>query len=93
MPEGAHVIKDGLFEAPEIFHIIRESSGADNREMYQVFNMGTRMEIYTNEQFAQDIIGLSEEFGIDAKVIGRVEKSDASMLTLKIGNESLAYRF
>ncbi len=92
MPEGVHVIKDGLFDAPEIFRIIQDSSGADNREMYQVFNMGTRMEIYTDEQSAHNIIGLSGQFAIDAKVIGRVEKSDSSMLTLKMGNESLVYK-
>lgn len=73
IPENVNIIKDNLFEAPEIFRIIQESSGADNREMFQVFNMGCRMEIYTNEKQAESIISLAEDFGIEARVIGRVE--------------------
>ena len=56
--------------------MIQENSGADNREMYQVFNMGTRMEIYTDEKNADKLIGISKTFGVDAKVVGRVEASE-----------------
>jgi phosphoribosylformylglycinamidine cyclo-ligase len=89
MPDGVHVIKDNLFEAPEIFNIIREASRSDDREMYQVFNMGCRLEIYTTENHAQELISIAQSFGLDAQVIGRVEESGGgNKLTIrKEGNE------
>ena len=71
--ENVHVVKDNLFGLPPLFRIIQESSGTDWREMYQVFNMGHRMEIYLPEQHADAIIRIAADFGIAAQVIGRVE--------------------
>ncbi|MBO9682826.1 MAG: phosphoribosylformylglycinamidine cyclo-ligase [Flavisolibacter sp.] len=91
VPEDVHVIKDNLFDAPEIFQIIQQSSGADDREMYQVFNMGCRMEIYTDEKNADQLISITRGFGIDARVIGRVEESDQKMLTIKNNDNDIVY--
>ena len=74
VPDNVNIVKDNLFRVPEIFDIIQRSSGSDNREMFQVFNMGCRMEIYTNEKNAENMIVMANEFGIDAQVIGRVEE-------------------
>ena len=71
-----HIVKDHLFEVPPLFRIIHEESGTDWKEMYKVFNMGHRMEIYLSEKNAESVIQISESFGIDAQIIGRVEKSD-----------------
>ena len=83
IPENVRVIKDNLFEPPTIFKEIQEASGADDREMYQVFNMGCRMEIYTDEDFASTIINEAALFNIDAQIIGRVEASDKKELVIK----------
>jgi phosphoribosylformylglycinamidine cyclo-ligase len=93
MPDKVHVIKDNLFDAPEVFKIIQDSSGADDREMYQVFNMGCRLEVYTNENAAQAIIDISKSYGIDAQVIGRVEAAQAQLLTIKKSRAEIEYRF
>jgi phosphoribosylformylglycinamidine cyclo-ligase len=63
------VIKDNLFNPPEVFKIIQQSSGADDKEMYQVFNMGCRLEIYTDEKNADDLISIANKFDIDAQVL------------------------
>ena len=77
LPRPLKVIKDNLFEPPMIFRLIQQASGSDNRKMYQVFNMGQRLEIFTrDEASAADMIRVSERFGIEAKVIGRVEAAD-----------------
>jgi len=90
IPENVKVIKDQLFETPEIFRKIQEASKADDREMYQVFNMGCRMEIYTDEDFAQTIISQADTFNIDAQIIGRVEASEKKELIIDLnGNELL----
>lgn len=89
VPDDVRIVKDNLFEPPVIFQLIQEASKSDDREMYQVFNMGTRMEIYTNEKNADTIIGIANGFGIDAKVIGRVEKSEKKELILKTKNGSI----
>ncbi len=78
-----HVVKDNLFDVPPLFKIIQEQSGTDWKEMYKVFNMGHRMEIYAQEKYAQQIIGISKGFGIDAKIIGRVETHDKKQVTIK----------
>jgi phosphoribosylformylglycinamidine cyclo-ligase len=83
IPENGKVIKDNLFKPPEIFEEIQQASGAEDREMYQVFNMGCRMEIYTDEDFASSIIEIASSFNIDAQIIGRVEKSDKKKLVIK----------
>ncbi|MEO0469191.1 MAG: AIR synthase related protein [Bacteroidota bacterium] len=81
--EGRHVIKDNLFPTPHIFQIIQESSGASWEEMYQVFNMGHRLEIYTDEATAQEIIKMAEPFGIGAQIVGRVEAAKRNRLTIQ----------
>lgn len=81
--EGVHVIKDNFFEIPPLFKIIQEESGTDWKEMYKVFNMGHRMEIYLPEEHAQAIIDISKSFGVDAQIVGRVENADTNKLTLK----------
>ncbi len=85
------VIKDNLFEPPEIFNIIKENSGSNNKEMYEVFNMGCRMEIYCDAADADTMIAAANEFGIDAQVIGRVEESDKKELVIKLKDEEIRY--
>lgn len=92
VPENVNIIKDNLFEAPEIFKIIQQSSGADDKEMYQVFNMGCRLEIYTDEKNADEMISIAKEFGIDAKVIGRVEEGKKN-LVIKNNTAEITYIF
>lgn len=91
VPENVHVIKDNLFDTPEIFQIIQQSSGADDREMYQVFNMGCRLEIYTDEKNADQLISITRGFDIDAQVIGRVEESDEKQLSIKTKDTKIIY--
>ena len=91
VPENVKVIKDNLFDIPPIFKGIQEASGADNREMYQVFNMGCRMEIYTDENFAGEIIKQAQSFNIDAQIIGRVEASDKKQLVIDLGEDKLVF--
>jgi phosphoribosylformylglycinamidine cyclo-ligase len=86
LPENVRVVKDNLFEPPVIFKLIQVASGSDDREMYQVFNMGTRLEIYTNEKDAAGIISIAKGFGVDAQVIGRVEASEKKELLIKTAN-------
>jgi len=88
VPENVRIVKDNLFEPPIIFKLIEEASKSDDREMYQVFNMGTRLEIYTNEKEADAIIAVSKRFGVEAQVIGRVEKSvKKELVILNAGKE------
>ena len=91
IPENVRIVKDNLFAPPVIFKLIQEASKSDEREMYQVFNMGTRMEIYTNEKDADTIINVAKGFGVDAQVIGRVEESDTSSLVIKSGQTEISY--
>ncbi len=91
LPRPLRVIKDNLFEPPLIFKLIQQASGSDNREMYQVFNMGHRLEIFTDASSAGDMIRVSEGFGIEAKIIGRVEAADKKILMLKVGEEEIIY--
>lgn len=79
---GLHVIKDNLFPTPPLFELIQSESGTDWREMYKVFNMGHRFEIYLPQQFAERIIEISQSFGVDARIVGRVEKSEDKRLTI-----------
>lgn len=81
--EGLHVIKDNLFPIPPLFRLIQEQSGTDWKEMYQVFNCGHRMEIYVDEKIAEDIISISKSFQVDARIIGRMEDSEAKKLTIQ----------
>jgi len=81
--ENLHIIKDNLFEAPPLFKLIQEQSGTAWKEMYKVFNMGHRMEIYLPEKFADRIIGIATSYGVDAKIIGRVEAAPTKQVTIK----------
>ena len=80
--EKGHVIKDNLFPIPPLFELIHQESGTSWEEMYQVFNMGHRMELYVDPAIAEDIIAISESFGVAAQIVGRVEKSAAKELTI-----------
>ena len=89
--DDLHVIKDNLFPIPPLFKMIQEQSGTSLSEMYQVFNMGHRMEIYVPEDVADEIISISESFGIAAQVIGRCEKWEGKKLTIQTDTETFVY--
>ena len=91
VPENVRIVKDNLFEPPVIFQLIQKASGADDREMYQVFNMGTRLEIYTNEKDADNMISVAKKFGVDAQIIGRVEVSEKKELFITAKDSQLLY--
>lgn len=78
-----HIIKDNLFEAPPLFKLIQSESKTDWKEMYQVFNMGHRMELYVDPEIAEEIISISRSFNVDARIIGKVEVSKKKSLTIK----------
>ena len=78
-----HIVKDNMFALPPLFRMIQESSGTDWKEMYKVFNMGHRLEIYTNEKAANEMIQIAKEFNIDAQIVGHVEDSEKKQLTIK----------
>src|SRR5439155_8633273 len=84
MPANVRIVKDNLFEPPVIFQLIQKASRADDKEMYQVFNMGTRMEIYTETKNADKILTASKKYGVDAQLIGRVEESEEKELMIKV---------
>ena len=89
--DNLHIIKDNLFDTPPLFQIIQEASGTDWKEMYRVFNMGHRMEIYVNESIAYEIIKISEHFGVHAKIVGRVEAAPRKKLTINSSHGSFTY--
>jgi len=91
LPQPLRVIKDNLFEAPYIFKLIQQNSGADDREMYQVFNMGHRLEIFTDEATAFKMINDANALGIDAQIVGRVEESHKRELCLHVKGEKIIY--
>ncbi len=91
LPGDFKIVKDNLFEAPPVFKIIQQASGSDNREMYQVFNMGCRLEIFTDEKSADVLIKTGGQFGIEARIIGRVEASNKKELLLKVNGEYIVY--
>ena len=86
-----HIIKDNLFPIPPLFLMIQEESGTSWEEMYKVFNMGHRLEIYIKPEFADKIIKISESFGVAAKVIGRVEKSSHKHVSIIGENGTFTY--
>lgn len=81
--ENLHVIKDNLFPIPPLFELIQEQSNTDWSEMYKVFNMGHRMELYVDESIAQELIDISESFGVPARIIGKVENSETKRVTIR----------
>ncbi|WP_084289180.1 AIR synthase related protein [Pedobacter nyackensis] len=86
-----HIIKDNLFPVPPLFQLIQEQSGTDWKEMYKVFNMGHRMELYVPAEIAEDIIAISKSFNIDAQIIGRVESSAQKQVTINSEKGSFTY--
>lgn len=89
--DDVHVIKNNLFPIPPLFQLIQEQSGTDWKEMYKVFNMGHRMELYVPEAIAQEIIAISESFNIDAQIIGRVESSAQKQVTIESEKGTFIY--
>jgi phosphoribosylformylglycinamidine cyclo-ligase len=81
--DNVHVIKDNMFDVPPLFELIQSESSTDWKEMYKVFNMGHRMELYVPKEIASDIISISKSFNVDAKIIGRVEANNTKKLTIK----------
>ena len=88
--DDLHIIKDNLFDIPPLFKLIQEESGTDWKEMYKVFNMGHRLEVYCDEAYAKQVISISESFGIAAQIVGRVEEG-AKKLTIRSGEEEYIY--
>ena len=80
--DGVHVVKDNMFPIPPLFRTIQEQSHTDWKEMYKVFNCGHRFEVYLPKEYAQQVIDISKSFGIDAQIIGRIESSDHTHLTI-----------
>ncbi|MFY7879701.1 MAG: AIR synthase related protein [Lacibacter sp.] len=91
LPGPMRVVKDNLFTPPIVFDLIQQASGADAREMYQVFNMGTRLELFTDAQHADTFIRIAQEFGVDAQVVGRVETSDKKELVIANANGEVVF--
>jgi phosphoribosylformylglycinamidine cyclo-ligase len=89
--DNLHVIKDNLFPIPPLFKTIQEESGTDWKEMYKVFNMGHRMELYVPEEVAQDLISISKSFGVEAQIVGRVEESSEKKLTIESPHGKFEY--
>jgi len=81
--DNLHIIKDNMFSVPPLFNLIQHYSQTDWQEMYKVFNMGHRFEVYVYPEFADDIVAISREFGVDAQIIGRVETHKGKMVTIK----------
>ena len=89
--ENLHIIKDNMFPIPPLFKMIQEQSGTDWKEMYQVFNCGHRMELYVDEQVAEEIMAISQNFDVDARIIGRVESSESKKLTIQSPYDKFEY--
>lgn len=89
--DDVHVIKDNLFPVPPLFQLIQEQSGTAWEEMYKVFNMGHRMELYVPEEIAADIIAISKRFNIDAQIVGRVESGDKKQVTIQSEKGTFQY--
>jgi phosphoribosylformylglycinamidine cyclo-ligase len=81
--DNVHIIKDNMFDVPPLFELIQSESSTDWKEMYKVFNMGHRMELYVPQEIANDIISISNSFNVEAKIIGRVEANNTKKLTIK----------
>ena len=90
--ENKHVIKDNMFDVPVLFDMIQRESATPWEEMYKVFNMGHRMEVYLPENLAPRVIAISESYGIPARVIGHVEDAPENLLTIKSDKGVFEYR-
>jgi phosphoribosylformylglycinamidine cyclo-ligase len=90
--DALHIVKDNLFPTPPLFELIQKESNTDWKEMYQVFNMGHRMELYVEEELAKKIIQISNSFGVEAQIVGRVEASPEKKLTINSVYGSFSYQ-
>ena len=90
--DNLHIVKDNLLPTPPLFKMIQEESGTDWKEMYQVFNMGHRLEAYVPESIAQELIDTAKAFNIDAQIIGRVESSNHKQVTIKSQYGTFEYK-
>jgi phosphoribosylformylglycinamidine cyclo-ligase len=88
---GMHVIKDNMFPLPPLFRILHEQSGTPWEEMYKVFNMGHRFEIFTEEKYAGEIIRIASGFNLEARVVGHCEKASSNRLTIRSEFGSFEY--
>jgi len=91
LPGNFKIVKDNLFDTPEIFNIIKDNSGSNNKEMYEVFNMGCRLEIYCDAVDADTMIAAANDLGIAAQVIGRVEAGKKKELLINLMDENIIY--
>jgi len=89
--DDLHVVKDNLFPTPPLFQLIQQESQTSWQEMYQVFNMGHRLEFYVSETYAKEIIDISESFNVSARIIGRVESSDQKQVTIQNEHGTFVY--
>ena len=89
--QNVHIVKNNLFPIPPLFKLIQSESGTEWKEMYKVFNMGHRMEIYIDEKHANDIIAISKSYNVDAKIIGYVESSSSTSLTIENQGQKFSY--
>ncbi len=89
--DNLHIIKDNMFTTPPLFDLIQKESNTDWMEMYKVFNMGHRMEVYIPEEYAEQIIAISKSYNVDAKIVGRVEASDTKKLTIVSDKGTFVY--
>jgi phosphoribosylformylglycinamidine cyclo-ligase len=89
--DQVHIIKDDLFPLPPLFEMIKEQSGTSWYEMYQVFNMGHRFELYTDEKSAVEMIAIAAKYNVEAKVVGRCEKSAEKRLTIRVEQGDFEY--
>ena len=92
LPASMRIVKDNLFDTPPVFRLIQQASGADDREMYQVFNMGCRMEIYTSDAAAASILNIASQWGVEARIIGRVEAAAQKEVLIGTAESPLVYQ-
>jgi phosphoribosylformylglycinamidine cyclo-ligase len=92
LPASMRIVKDNLFDTPPVFRLIQQASGADDREMYQVFNMGCRMEIYTSDAAAASILDIASQWGVEARIIGRVEAAAQKEVVIGTAESPLVYQ-
>jgi len=90
--DSLHIIKDNMFDVPPLFQLIQEESQTNWREMYQVFNMGHRLEFYVDESVASKIIEISKSFNVDAQIVGRVEASEKKSLSISSDQGHFVYQ-
>lgn len=89
--DDLHIIKDNLFEEPPLFKIIQEQSNTSWEEMYKVFNMGHRLELYLSQEIADSVIHISEKYGVEAQIVGRVSAHNGKKLTIKSNHGEFIY--